>query len=80
MELKHKAAFLCLSSDSLLIVPYGIETTFFSGNRLTLGYLLIVPYGIETLNILRCTIILSLLLIVPYGIETDKRGPETAGV
>ena len=55
--------------DTLLIVPYGIETS--STRQLQQYYhrLLIVPYGIETINWIANKGIEE-LLIVPYGIET----------
>ena len=59
-----------LNSHSLLIVPYGIETTFRSEFLDKLLNLLIVPYGIETVLRLCLTCIQTTLLIVPYGIET----------
>ena len=53
----------------LLIVPYGIETTFLLAEGGSEG-LLIVPYGIETLCCLQQHVSPLALLIVPYGIET----------
>ena len=69
MELKLSITILCLClQDSLLIVPYGIETIEFANNNEIVS-LLIVPYGIETRDIPSEGICHS-LLIVPYGIET----------
>ena len=48
MELKQRQAWLRKRRDELLIVPYGIETTFRHLLYLQ-SDLLIVPYGIETL-------------------------------
>ena len=47
MELKHRGDRQCNHCDSVLIVPYGIETEF-TINLRELGSVLIVPYGIET--------------------------------
>ena len=47
MELKHKIYLYLILLDRLLIVPYGIETSFARAAFASLG-LLIVPYGIET--------------------------------
>ena len=54
----------------LLIVPYGIETSFQSSTDRP-SFLLIVPYGIETLIVSGFFLSFG-LLIVPYGIETFK--------
>ena len=48
MELKPQNYLSFISSDRLLIVPYGIETTCFVLIRTSSIWLLIVPYGIET--------------------------------
>ena len=51
MELKHIQKDLVVTDVTLLIVPYGIETTrslLFTFRRLLL---LIVPYGIETCKV-----------------------------
>ena len=47
MELKRRNGNRKLSRTELLIVPYGIETSYMANNR-RWGHLLIVPYGIET--------------------------------
>ena len=47
MELKHTVNCAADSTDTLLIVPYGIET-FFMAVSFFACFLLIVPYGIET--------------------------------
>ena len=48
MELKlSNTSSTTNSADSLLIVPYGIETRF-NETFMSSSYLLIVPYGIET--------------------------------
>ena len=69
MELKPDAAADASAQlMTLLIVPYGIETTIETIDRCDKP-LLIVPYGIETTLCIsgdRC----RSLLIVPYGIET----------
>ncbi len=69
MELKLVYKWYLLKTESLLIVPYGIETTVYNPSVLVGILLLIVPYGIETRNRLFGIRYLS-LLIVPYGIET----------
>ena len=48
MELKQVNKCVCDYSPNLLIVPYGIETTFEVLSLRRLLLLLIVPYGIET--------------------------------
>ena len=48
MELKQSYSASFMSSASVLIVPYGIETHLQSRNGL-MNTVLIVPYGIETL-------------------------------
>ena len=53
----------------LLIVPYGIETSFTRQGTAKRVRLLIVPYGIETLSGTGRRTRRG-LLIVPYGIET----------
>ena len=54
---------------TLLIVPYGIETTVTFSSPESAPSLLIVPYGIETYYHDTPVLVLG-LLIVPYGIET----------
>ena len=49
MELKRSLIITSFSVETLLIVPYGIETWPFGIVHLFLP-LLIVPYGIETWN------------------------------
>ena len=49
MELKHVRVYAGGEAGSLLIVPYGIETSL-PTFVYTLIKLLIVPYGIETLE------------------------------
>ena len=53
MELKLKSDGMDLINLDLLIVPYGIETTFTQLEELKDFYLLIVPYGIETQDLLQ---------------------------
>ncbi len=48
MELKHMRASFGLPSITLLIVPYGIETSNHHVQTYHIDKLLIVPYGIET--------------------------------
>ena len=69
MELKQNKTDGKVSADSLLIVPYGIETRN-AEDVSNVARLLIVPYGIETFAINRQTN-KYFLLIVPYGIETQ---------
>ena len=47
MELKQSYSASFMSSASVLIVPYGIETPEY-GSFLIISTVLIVPYGIET--------------------------------
>ena len=54
----------------VLIVPYGIETTFEYVCSLTAVSVLIVPYGIET-EYSSLDSDIKKVLIVPYGIETN---------
>ena len=68
MELKLSSNICTISSGTLLIVPYGIETRFFVTD-FTFKPLLIVPYGIET-RFFVTDFTFKPLLIVPYGIET----------
>ncbi len=49
MELKLERIAVTRFLIVLLIVPYGIETCYHTGNPLCVIELLIVPYGIETL-------------------------------
>ena len=58
---------------TLLIVPYGIETSSPSGRHQRCKTLLIVPYGIETFLHPQVADA-GQLLIVPYGIETKLLG------
>ena len=51
MELKLERIAVTRFLIVLLIVPYGIETCYHTGNPLCVIELLIVPYGIETTNI-----------------------------
>ena len=71
MELKLKVQTYGSSSNSLLIVPYGIETNLECLCNLILD-LLIVPYGIETKELAHVAGTGHYLLIVPYGIETNR--------
>ena len=48
MELKRLTVVVVFPTPPLLIVPYGIETSY-TGTKVGKGKLLIVPYGIETL-------------------------------
>ncbi len=57
---------------TLLIVPYGIETTMRAGIE-QIYSLLIVPYGIETVQTFAAKTCQRALLIVPYGIETNNQ-------
>ena len=50
MELKRDIASIISCGDTLLIVPYGIETRITGKPCDNWRLLLIVPYGIETLN------------------------------
>ena len=68
MELKLKQKASGWDSEQVLIVPYGIETSW-SKNALKFYWVLIVPYGIETSFKEECTKMVT-VLIVPYGIET----------
>ena len=61
----------------LLIVPYGIETSYVA-TSLVPRMLLIVPYGIETPDVNQQLTRCSSLLIVPYGIETEYSANATA--
>ena len=73
MELKLVIGGNTSYRDNLLIVPYGIETSY-PLYQLHQVLLLIVPYGIETRK--RCRVFgYSRLLIVPYGIETLREVP-----
>ena len=71
MELKQDLHRSITMSFSLLIVPYGIETTEAEVPPCEDRTLLIVPYGIET-TVLNDVRKLFKLLIVPYGIETTS--------
>ena len=51
MELKQKSTSRLRQCPTLLIVPYGIETTADNGDNRHQGKLLIVPYGIETMRL-----------------------------
>ena len=53
MELKQNIQVLSYVLQSLLIVPYGIETLLLLLPCGFLTVLLIVPYGIETISIVR---------------------------
>ena len=70
MELKRSTSVTPCTFCILLIVPYGIETTFVTTFLECAVLLLIVPYGIETTKNASCSSSLNSLLIVPYGIET----------
>ena len=72
MELKLVQFGMRFPLPCLLIVPYGIETTYPSSLAI-LASLLIVPYGIETYNKEYICSKRINLLIVPYGIETMLR-------
>ena len=48
MELKHSVGNALYKLNTLLIVPYGIETNRCAIFCNLVNYLLIVPYGIET--------------------------------
>ncbi len=48
MELKLDSIRFTVHAETLLIVPYGIETHTSPGTFCFSGRLLIVPYGIET--------------------------------
>ena len=48
MELKPQISKIFIIKVTLLIVPYGIETSKELQGKLDLIALLIVPYGIET--------------------------------
>ena len=61
---------MVLVRNSLLIVPYGIETPQIQ-RKIQFKKLLIVPYGIET-PLSASAGAGERLLIVPYGIETSK--------
>ena len=69
MELKQMWEAAKSMHGTLLIVPYGIETTVTFSSPESAPSLLIVPYGIETHLTVGATLENS-LLIVPYGIET----------
>ena len=49
MELKRRSRAASFALPSLLIVPYGIETSCTGRGQEAEARLLIVPYGIETL-------------------------------
>ena len=69
MELKPNALNAANEAQTLLIVPYGIETHVSQLPITHLEVLLIVPYGIETtFTLIKHNV--DYLLIVPYGIET----------
>ena len=70
MELKQHFTKGKTLKQSLLIVPYGIETRF-AATVSALRCLLIVPYGIETKRGIYVAVDSTPLLIVPYGIETQ---------
>ena len=72
MELKLHTELLRTNLVYLLIVPYGIETTFCNLFCTRPSPLLIVPYGIETIKTAVLNGIDEELLIVPYGIETVR--------
>ena len=69
MELKPVLDVSEPPRPTLLIVPYGIETSSMYRGIIH-DTLLIVPYGIETTRKLQMTPKEITLLIVPYGIET----------
>ena len=78
MELKRDIASIISCGDTLLIVPYGIETRITGKPCDNWRLLLIVPYGIETRQPGKPFGEDENLLIVPYGIETSKLAVRTS--
>ena len=73
MELKRRLREIFQLEETVLIVPYGIETNAKLCKTHAASIVLIVPYGIEThKKRFRCSMFNN-VLIVPYGIETSEK-------